>query len=410
MFNSARTTVVFSNVGHAYTHLFMLLYPTVVLTLEREFQRSYGELLTLATAGFVLMGAGALPAGWLADRWSGRGMMAIFFFGMGGAAVLTGLADSLFMIATGLGLIGLFASIYHPVGIALLVTNARSRGRTLGYNSVFGNFGAAVAALVAGALTDWISWRAAFIVPGLLAMATGVAFMLLSRGGDLGEETARQETAAKEMPRGTIVRALIVLSMTTLCAGLIYQITSVAMPKIVASRISDINAAGALGVGGLVTVVYLSASFAQIAGGYLADRFPLKPVFVLAYLVQVPLYFLAAILSGYPLLIAAVAVVSLSTGAAPVESVLYARFAPAKWRATVFGAKFAVSLGVAALGVPVVAMIYESTGGFFWLFVMLGCLAALLVAAAMFLPSVGGEQPVAGGASPTPATSPSQGD
>ena len=99
MFNSARTTVAFSNVGHAYTHLFMLLYPTVVLTLEKEFHRSYGELLALATPGFLLMGAGALPAGWLGDRWSGRGMMAIFFFGMGGAAVFTGLADSLFMMA-----------------------------------------------------------------------------------------------------------------------------------------------------------------------------------------------------------------------------------------------------------------------------------------------------------------------
>jgi len=274
---------------------------------------------------------------------------------------------------------------------------------------VFGNFGAAVAALVAGALTDWISWRAAFIVPGLLAMATGAAFMLLVRAEPAVEETAQQETAAGEMPRGTVVRALIVLSLTTLCAGLIYQITSVAMPKIVALRISDIDAAGVLGVGGLVTAVYLSASFAQIGGGYLADRFPLKPVFVLAYLAQAPLYFVAAVLSGYPLLIAAVAMVSLSTGAAPAETVLYARFAPAKWRATVFGAKFAVALGVSALGVPVVAMIHENTGGFFWLFVMLGCLAALLVSAAMFLPPVGGERPAAGRAGPEPAASPSQG-
>ena len=129
MSHSART-IAFSNIGHSYTHLFLLLYPTVVLTLEMEFDRSYGELLSLATAGFVLLGAGAVPAGWLADRWSGRGMLSVFFFGVGGAAVLTGMAGNLIMIAAGLALIGLFASIYHPVGIALIIANSNNPGRS----------------------------------------------------------------------------------------------------------------------------------------------------------------------------------------------------------------------------------------------------------------------------------------
>ena len=48
----------------------MLIYPVVVLSLEREFNQPYAELLPLAFAGFVLYGVAALPAGWLADRFS----------------------------------------------------------------------------------------------------------------------------------------------------------------------------------------------------------------------------------------------------------------------------------------------------------------------------------------------------
>lgn len=67
-------------VGHALDHLFLLIFPTVILVMAPEFGRSYGEMLALALGGFIAFGAGSLPAGWLADRWSRRGMM-FFVFG-----------------------------------------------------------------------------------------------------------------------------------------------------------------------------------------------------------------------------------------------------------------------------------------------------------------------------------------
>ncbi|MCZ6841731.1 MAG: MFS transporter [SAR324 cluster bacterium] len=386
MFTSSRLTVGFSNLGHTYTHLFTLLYPTVVLALEREFNRPYGELLTLALPGFILFGAGAVPAGWLSDRWSSKGMLAVFFFGLGGSAILTGLADSPWQIGAGLALLGLFASIYHPVGIAMLVSHATNRGRTLGFNGVFGSLGTAFAALVAGALTDWISWRAAFIVPGILAAATGVAFLLMARGVRISTAAPKADNRDVEHSRAVMIRAMIVLIITLICTGLIYQVTSIAMPKIVADRVSDISVSGALGVGGLVTVIYLSSGLAQVAGGYLADRYPLKLVYLLAYLWQAPLYFVAAVLGGPALLVASAALISLNVAASPAETILITHYSPAKWRATALGGKFAVALGVSALGVPAVALIYDHTGGFFWLFAGMGILAGVAALAILFLP------------------------
>ena len=111
-----------------FAHLLMLIFPTAVLAMEGTWGLGYAELLPLGFAGYLLFGLGALPAGWLADRWSSAWMMALFYLGSGAACILTGLAVGPWSLALGLTLIGLFASIYHPVAIAWLVGRERPAG------------------------------------------------------------------------------------------------------------------------------------------------------------------------------------------------------------------------------------------------------------------------------------------
>ena len=58
------------------------------------------------------------PSGWLADRWSREGMMSVFFVGIGLSAIGASTAQTPTQIAIWLFTVGLFASIYHPVGLA----------------------------------------------------------------------------------------------------------------------------------------------------------------------------------------------------------------------------------------------------------------------------------------------------
>lgn len=382
---SGRLSLMFANVAHSYSHIFMLLYPTVVLALDRVFSLSYGELIGLAFPGFVLFGVGALPAGWLGDRWSQSGMIAVFFIGTGVAAVATGFAATPWQIGLGLAAIGLFASIYHPVGTAWLVRNAVNRGKALGVNGMFGGIGVASAAFIAGALTDMASWRIAFILPGVVSVATGVAFVALIRKG-LVVEASADRAPTPEPPRADRIRAIAVLAITILCGGMIFQSLSVALPKVFDLRLGTITQGTVIGAGGMVSLVYLCGSLAQVIGGHLADRYPLKLVYMTAYVALVPVLFLATLTSELPLLLAAMAMVMLNVGSLPAENSLMALYAPARWRGTAFGAKFAVSLGISALGVPLVAVVYEYSGGFAWLFIILGLFAAVVVAVAALLP------------------------
>ena len=398
---SARLALVFANAGHVTTHLLMLLYPTVVLALEKSFALSYGELMLLALPGTVLYGAGALPAGFLGDRWSAERMMVLFYVGSGLAAILTGLATGPLGIGLGLGLIGLFGSIYHPVGIAWLVRNAENRGRVLGWNGIFGSIGVGIAPGTAGALTQWIDWRAAFLVPGALALAIGIALALLVKSGAV--VAAKTDLRPQPEPeRGDVMRAFIALSVTMLAAGIIYQSMTVALPKLFEQRLTGLTDGGTLGAGGFASLVFAEGMFIPLVGGWLADRYSLRWVYVGSWLFAVPALLLSVRLFELPLFAATIVVFSLMSLATPAENALLVRYTPGRWRATAFGAKFVLSLGVSALGLPLVAVIFDRTGDFVWLFVVLGALAAAIVIAGAFLPREG-ERGAAAAAAAAPA-------
>lgn len=385
---SARYAVRFANAAHFYAHLFMLIYPTAVLVLGVEFGLPYGELLSLSLPGYVLFGIAALPAGWLGDRWSSNGMMALFFIGTGLSAILTGLTNGPWQLLAGLALIGLFASIYHPVGTAIIVANAPNRGRSLGYNGVFGNIGIASAPLITTALISLIDWRAAFILPGAFCIATGVGFLWLCRGRSGRAETV-QPAADQPVARADAVRGLLILAVTTLSVGLIAQATMVSLPKLFEVRVTFLAWAGLMGTGGLVTVALVLGGLGQFIGGHLADRIPLKAVYVAMYAAMVPVALLVSSLTEAPLVGAAAATMFLLSMSLPAENSLVARYCPAGWRASVYGAKFVLALGVSSLAVPIAGLIFDATGDFAWVFVTVAGFAGLIAALGLFLPAAG---------------------
>lgn len=380
----ARAALSFSCIGHLYAHVFEPIFYIVALVLPGELGLPYEEVLTLIVAAKLLYGLLAPGAGWLGDRWSTTGMMALFFLGLGASAIAVGLATTPLALAVALAATGMFGSIYHPVGISWLLRNAVDKGKAIGVNGVFGGIGPAVAGLVAGAAIETLGWRAAFILPGVAVMLTGLAFLWAVRRGRV-VETKADRAPPPSPSRDDTWRAGLVLSVTMLGAGLIYQATQPALPKLFAERLGDGMGVGAAAMA--VTLVYLVAGLTQIAAGHLADRYPAKVVYVLAALAQAPLLLLMAWASGLPLVALALLAVASNMAAIPAENLLLNRYTPARWRGTALGMKFVLSFGVSGLAVPLVSAIRGWTGGFETLFVLLAASALVVGAAATLLPS-----------------------
>ena len=140
-------------------------------------------------------------------------------------------------------LIGLFASIYHPVGTAIVVGTTYRPGQSLGVNGVWGNMGVAGAALMAGAMTDALGWRAAFVVPGLVSIATGVAYAVCLRNGIAQPTVVASAVASAARPRperSARIRAYLVLGVAALLGGIIFNSITVAMPKVFDERLASL--------------------------------------------------------------------------------------------------------------------------------------------------------------------------
>ena len=376
--------VPFINLGHLLDHLVMLVFPTVVLALGREWGRPYAELLPLAVGGFIAFGAFAIPAGWLADHWSRYKMMVVFFFGIGGALFLTGFAASPWQIAVGLTVTGMFAAIYHPVGIAMLVASPKNLGMALGWNGLWGNLGLAFAAIISGALMDLWSWRAAFFIPGLLSMAAGVGFLLMVP--DPGPVPKKSKSIGLHIDRATMTKIFAILLVATACGGVIFNSTTVAMPKIFDERLRALTETN-VGVGALVAVVYSIAAFAQVLMGVLMGRYDMKTLMVGVGLVQVPLLFAAATLDGWALLVVALLMMMAIFGQIPLNDGIVGKYVADEYRARVLSVRYVVSLGVASVAVPMISVLHRTEGGFRNVFLVLAALAAAVMAAAFFFPT-----------------------
>ncbi len=383
--SSNRLAIAFSCVAHAYQHILAALFLTVVLVLEREWSLPYDTLIALWTPGALMLGLGAPLAGWLSDRWGETRLVIVFFVGTGVAAVLCGLSPGPVQLAVALTLLGLFGSIDHPVVMSWAIKNAVGRGKVIGIVGVFGSLGFAVAAVIAGVFSDLLSWRAAFMIPGAVSIATGglLLWTLVSgRVVDRREDLNPQPQAA----RGDMLRAVFALTVAMLIFSLVYSAFAAALPKWLSQGLGDRLGDGILGIGALVTGIYLVGAVAQLVGGPLADRWSVKWVYAGSFLIKLPAFAVAAHLGGWPMAFAAMVIVFMVDLGAPAENVLIARYSPSRHRGLAYGIRHIAGFITAPLGVQLVALFYGWTEDFTWLLLALSGLVAIGLLATLFLP------------------------
>lgn len=374
----SQRTVIFVNIAHAIDHFVLLIYPTAVIAIAVERGLDYATLITLATGAFVAFGLCSLPMGWIAG-WTGRrNLMAVFFFGYAIACFGLSTASSSLAFAAWLLVLGIFSAIYHPIGSAMLVTHARHLGRALGWNGAWGNLGAASASGVTAFVAVTWGWKMAFVVPGLVCLAVGVAFMLLVRGD--GEEAQKRGMGGETLPVSRPVALLLVFALAILAGGLTFNMTTIALPQIINERLG--LALPLALTGSLATAVFLLGGLTQIAMGHLVERFSLPAIFVGLAILQPLGLGLAASASGGLLLAGMVVAMASIYGQVVVNDAIVARYVPAAYRAKAFSVRYFLGFTVSGFAVPIIAFLHVR-GGFPIVLTAMALFGAIVFAAAL---------------------------
>ena len=380
--NSSGRVIGFVNAAHFIDHYAMLIFAAAVIIMGPALGMAYSELLPYATPGFIAFGAGSLITGWLGDRWSRRHMMVIFFAGIGLSMIAVGVVQTPLQLGAALLSIGLFASIYHPVGTAMIVSYADKLGREMGLNGVWGNLGVASSALVTGVIGQYFGWRFAFIVPGLVTILVGVTFALSVVHED--RRGSRQAAAQARVAKQDMWRVILALLIVVIAISTTFNAVTVALPKLFAERLADLTKSPAL-LGAIAACVYVFGAMTQYTIGKLLDRHSLKTVSLPLSFVLAPFLYFAATLSNLPLILVSIGIVMGAFGQVTVNDAMVGKYTSEEWRSRAYAVRYFIGFTAAGASVGLVAWLYQQ-GGFVTMLHAFAGLCLLVIAAAIILP------------------------
>ena len=387
---------LFLNIGHFLDHFFILIFATAAaLSLVTEWQLSYAELIPYSMAGFIAFGLFSLPSGWIADKWSREGMILVFFVGIGLTSIGASTAQSPLEIAIWLFAVGIFASIYHPVGLALIAKGGKNMGMDIAVNGVWGNMGVGFAAFITGLMIDYLGWRFAFWIPGVLSVIIGIAYffnqkknILVNFKNENKENTQKNNLSSLKTSdelRSLIFRVSMVVFFTTAISSVIFQGTTFAIPKIFEERLSGITSSASV-LGSLALFVFAIASFAQIIVGKLLDKIGPKRVFLIVALIQLTFFILFVDQYNWIALFVALMFMLGAFGQIPINDYMIGKMAKSDFRARVYAVRYVISFAVWVVVVPLISFVHLNYG-FDYLFYILAMCALSIIVAVMILPS-----------------------
>ena len=287
-------------------------------------------------------------------------------------------------------MIGVFAAIYHPVGLAIVVEKWKNTGMRIAVNGVWGNLGVASAALITGYFIDHGGWRVAFVVPGIVSILVGSRLHGRSCGREITRPrraAARQGPQRKVLPadvKALLLRVSMIVFLTTAVSSVVFQSTTFALPKVFDERLGGI-AVSATALGQLAFLVFALGSIGQLIVGHMLDRLGPRTVFIAAAAVQVVFFAMMPGLVDWAALLCAMAFMLAAFGQIPINDYMIGRLAEGEWRARIYGVRYVVSFTVLAAALPLIAFVYENWG-FDALFRVLAVSAAIILAAVIMLP------------------------
>jgi len=387
-----RRHFLFLNIGHFLDHFFLLIFATAAaLVLITEWDMPYGDLIPYATPGLIAFGVFSLPSGWLADRWSREGMMGVFFVGIGLSAIATSLATNPIQIATGLFAVGMFAAIYHPVGLAMIAKGGSKMGLDIAVNGVWGNMGVGFAALLTGLMIDYLGWRAAFWIPGVFSVLVGFSYIVSYKDkmrlvfkslNSVTKQAVKKDLSeTAKNARALLIRISCVIFFTTAVSSIIFQGTTFALPKVFDERLTGI-AGSATMVGWLAFLVFATASFAQIVVGKLLDKHGPKVVFLSVATIQLVFFMLVTGTTDWVALAMSLGFMLGAFGQIPINDFMIGKLAKYELRASVFGARYIVSFVVWATVVPMIAWVHINWRFDALFYILAGSATAIILAVA----------------------------
>jgi FSR family fosmidomycin resistance protein-like MFS transporter len=380
MTRDEKMVVALTGCSHALTHGYLLIFPAVLLLLKEEFSMGYLGLGAIGNIMTFAYGLGALPGGMIYNRLGPKKLYLFCFLGSAGASLLVALSHSLILFTTGLALLGILGSVYHPLANSLITSKVSEYGRALGIHGATGNIGLAAAPFIAALIASRWGWRQAY----LWFIAPGIALSIWSLFIDMSVAEKDEKKISPLSPsansRSKMGKLWIFLTVPLLLLYLLNMLQSFSfhgattfLPAYLAKHTSfRILSWDSVAVGGMLSSLALFMGvFGQYLGGILGQRPDLERNVLIISTAAFPFIVLMSFTGEGPLLIMALVFFFFYFALQPMMSTLLARHTALKMRGTAFGIYFFAAFGIGSLAASFSGYIAQRFG-LPWVFLGLG--------------------------------------
>jgi MFS family permease len=327
----------------------------------KEFGLSFAQVGVIRSAYTGGMSAFQIPAGFLAERWGERWLLAAGTAVTACGFILAGWAGAFLPLLFLLAAAGLGSAVQHPLSSSLVskAYETSNRRTALGTYNFSGDVGKAGVAAAIGLLAGFVGWRAAGATYGVIGLAAALAIVpLLTRLG-AGAPEPRTATVAAGAAGWGIRDGR---GFSALCAiGMVDNATRTGfltfMPFILMAK--DL---GVGGVGLAFSLVFIGGAAGKLVCGLIADRVGvIRTVVVTEMATTVGILVLVAA----PLPVALATLVPLGIALNGTSSVLYGTVADlvsSERRSRGYGLYYTLTIGASALSPTVWGVVSDAAG------------------------------------------------
>jgi MFS family permease len=383
-------TSLLLNLGHAMDHWVLAIFLYTVSVIAGVWGGDWKELTPYAFGASFMFGAGSIVSGKLGDQWGRRAMMVLFFAGMGVSSLVIALCQNKWQIGVALTVMGAFASIYHPVGIPMLVQKAEKPGFVIGVNGLVGNLGIALGSSASVLLATRYGWQMAYVVPGVICLISAVLFAVAVPKEE--EAPAKRRTRVLDLPPNVMARVFFIMTCTAVTGSIVFNYTTNGNGEMLKAGVAELAASPQL-LGISLLIVFSVASLMQLVVGHLIDRHPLKTIYLPILLCQIPLFILAAHVEGWMLVVVTALFMVFVFGAIPFTDAMIVRYIDDRLRSRVTGMRLAIGFGVSSLVTAAIGPSVKAAG-FPTMLMALAVVAFCSLVAISFLPRERHEAPM----------------
>ena len=396
-----RAITAFTMLGHAMFHTYELVIPIFVVIWLDAFSTTTAFLGLVVGVAYSFTGLGALPSGVLADRFSAKRLIVGCMAGMGAGFLLVSAAPTLPVLAAGLLVWGVAASVYHPSGLTLISRGTKERGTSFAYHGAAGNVGVAIGPLLGAVLLVFFGWRtvaALLVVPVVVAIALALRLEFdetaaVDDDAAVGTGRGRVESLEGFVANSTVLFAggFLVVFCIGILYGLYYRGVFTFLPDILAGlpvfAPADLLGRPVEPSQYVYSGLLILGGAGQFVGGKLVDRYRAEHVLVANFvvLVGVALAFVPAADAGLgPLLVVSGLLGFFVFLEAPVNQEVISKYVPADLRGLSFGWTYIAVFGVGAVGSAIAGVVlarWSSTA----LFAILAAFAVVAAGLGLYL-------------------------